>query len=142
MKESKINNKTPVKIISAAIYSVSSRGPCSGLEGMAKIHQPSVRFSEQVTFPTQQVVHAKQSWCWTHQIYCVYTECLHVTHTPARAGTCSHPNSFLPKPWWQLRVCVQKTSPSCAMLTELETNTYFKSFSSQRQRKQCWDVLT
>lgn len=53
MKESKINNKTPEEIISAAIYSLCSCGPCSGLEGLTRTHQPSTRFSEQVTFPMQ-----------------------------------------------------------------------------------------
>lgn len=121
-------------------YSPGPCGPCPGLEGITKSHQPGIRFQSESLFP--HLVHAKPSWCWAHQIYCVCTECLHVTHTPARAETCRHPNSFMPKLWRQLGISMQEMFQSSAMLTELETNTYFKSFSSQRQRKQYWEVLT
>lgn len=107
MKESKINNETPEKIISAAIYSLSSCGFWSRLEGITKTQQqPSIRFPERAPIPTLGAW--GQSWCGTHHDSCVHTECLHVSQSPAWAGTGRNPTSFMPKRWWQLGICVQK----------------------------------
>lgn len=67
--------------------------PAQGLKDSPRPTSPAPDLQSRSHFPCRRVVHAKQSCCWTHQIYCVYTESLRVTHPPARAGTCRHPNS-------------------------------------------------
>lgn len=95
MKESKINNETPEKIISAAIYTLCSCGPRSGLEGITKIPQPGIRFPGWVTFPTLCACKAEleldtsDSLC-LHRMFACHTQ-------PSSGWDSRHPNSFVPK---------------------------------------------
>lgn len=140
MKKSKINNETPEKIISTAIYTLCSCGPCSGLEGITKNPQPSIRFPGWVTFPTLCACRAELELD-TSDLLCLHR--MFACHTqPSLSWDSRHPNSFMPKRGDSQGLVCRKCLRALSCWQSCRPIHILRAFSFQRWRKQRWEFLT